>query len=136
MNTKQLVQALVTITGDQPYSDPSGDNESMDSWLARADESMLRDHIEFLRDTAREALESWKIFQNYFDNSKRLHIYLCSLFSFLPYETFHFKRGQGCYQSPLIKCSSQQYACLSEVFARQSQIDAWKTTEKELTFYN
>lgn len=58
MNTKQLVQALVTITGDQPYSDPSGDNESMDSWLARADESMLRDHIEFLRDTAREALES------------------------------------------------------------------------------
>ena len=58
MNTKQLVHALATIAGDAPFNDASEDNESVDSWLARADESMLRDHIEFLRDTARNALES------------------------------------------------------------------------------
>lgn len=57
MNTKSLIRALVVIAGDRNYSDPSGDNESVDSWLKRADEQMLRDHIEFLRDTAREALD-------------------------------------------------------------------------------
>ena len=56
MNTKSLIHALVVIAGDEKYSDPSGDNESVDSWLKRADEQMLRDHIEFLRNTAREAL--------------------------------------------------------------------------------
>lgn len=57
MNTKSLIHALTVIAGDEKYNDPSGDDESIDSWLARADKQMLRDHIQFLRDTARSALE-------------------------------------------------------------------------------
>lgn len=53
-----LVGALTDIAADGPYSDSSGDDESVDEWLARQGESGLRDHITFLRDKARAALSA------------------------------------------------------------------------------
>lgn len=52
----EMAEALRVIASDGPYSDPSGDTESMDAWLARADEDKLRDHVEWLRETARALL--------------------------------------------------------------------------------
>ena len=51
-----MSNALETIAGDKPFADASGDTESMDKWIARQGEAGLRDHIDFLRDLARNAL--------------------------------------------------------------------------------
>lgn len=51
----ELLDALRDVAGDEPYVDRDGDTESTDEWLRHATESMLRDHIDFLRDKARAA---------------------------------------------------------------------------------